>query len=380
MATSAKPNKTLLAIWENLPLRLTAHYAALAIGCLAVAPFLPRDANGALTGPIARLIGGADGVDAAVGFEAKRSVAAAAISPTHVSDVVISTTVAVLSAVLLTLPIAWTYMYARKKKGYQQALVQSLLILPVVVTGIVILVQNSIALAFGLGAIVAAVRFRTNIEDSKDAAFIFAAMAIGLACGVELAAAGILSLLFNIVVIALWYTDFGRTPPNLEGEMAKRRLERAMAVANRTGAFVARMDEEVLKALAPEQLEALAQRAQRRKKKLTGERTTEERAVASTPATVSAPPPDPGPQVLHVLTREPDAARGAVEALLGEYLAEWRFLRVTPEGTDGVQRIEYLGRLAADTIPQQVLYDVRTRSAPHVMRCELKPKGPADDA
>ena len=377
MADAAKPNKAWLAFWEHLPLRLGAWYAFLGGAAATIWPFLPRDAAGHLTGPMARLVGGSVGFDATVGVGrqgADEAIRAAAAR--DVGDVVVATTVAVLAAVCLTLPVAWTYMYARRTKGYQQALVQSLLILPVVVTGIVILVQDSLALAFGLGAIVAAVRFRTSIDDSKDASFIFAVMAIGLACGVELAVGAVMSLLFNAVMIGLWYTDFGRVPPNLEGEMAQRRLERALAVANRTGAFVARMDEEVLKALAPEQLEALALRARRRRKKLLGEATTEERATGPG---ASAPAAD-AEQVLVVVTRDPDATRPVVEALLNEYLAEWRLLRVVPDGADGAQRIEYLGRLAPSTIPQQVLYDVRTRSTPHVMRCELKPRGPGDDA
>jgi len=237
MADAAKPNKAWLAFWEHLPLRLGAWYAFLSGAAATIWPFLPRDAAGHLTGPMARLVGGSVGFDATVGVGrqgADEAIRAAAAR--DVGDVVVATTVAVLAAVCLTLPVAWTYMYARRKKGYQQALVQSLLILPVVVTGIVILVQDSLALAFGLGAIVAAVRFRTSIDDSKDASFIFAVMAIGLACGVELAVGAVMSLLFNAVMIGLWYTDFGRVPPNLEGEMAQRRLERALAVANRTGA------------------------------------------------------------------------------------------------------------------------------------------------
>lgn len=380
VAESTKPNKAWLSFWENLPLRIGAWYALLGIGGAAIWQVLPRDASGHITGPVSRLVGGASGVDAAVGFSKDAATAAmTSANPKDVGDVIVTTTVAVLAAICLTLPVAWTYMFARQKKGFQQALVQSLLILPVVVACIVILVQNSVALAFGLGAIVAAVRFRTSIDDSKDASFIFACMAIGLACGVELGAAAVLSVLFNLVVIGLWYTDFGRAPANLEGEMAQRRLERALAVANRTGAFVARMDDEVLKALGPDQLEALALRAKRRKKKLTGESTTEERVVVTKAPAPAEPPPD-AEQVLRVFSRDPDAARATVEALLGEYLAEWRFLRVVPDGADGVQRLEYLGRLAPNTIPQQVLYDVRTRSTPHVMRCELKPRGPGDDA
>jgi hypothetical protein len=370
--TDSKPNKTWLAFWENLPLRLTAYYAVLLGGSSAVIAMLPRDETGRLTGAVGRLMGGSAGGDNSLsvdGGSAKELLAASAsqLASHSATEVVISTTIAVLAAVALTTPVAWTYMFSRQKKGYSQPLVQSLLILPVVVTGIVILVQNSLALAFGLGAIVAAVRFRTNIEDSKDAAFIFLAMAVGLACGVELPVAATLSVLFNVVVMVLWYNDFGRAPANLEGEMAKRRLDRALAIANRTGAFVARMDEEVLKALAPEQLEALASRAQRRKAKLTGEKANTAENAAD------------APQVLRVHTRDPDAARPVVEPLLNDYLTDWRFLRAVPAG-EGVYRLEYLGRLAANIIPAQVLYDVRTKSTPHVMRCELQPKGPGDDA
>jgi hypothetical protein len=42
-------------------------------------------------------------------------------------------------------------------------------------------------------------------------------------------------------------------------------MERALATANRTGMFVAKLDEEVLDNLAPEQLEAIADRAWRRR-------------------------------------------------------------------------------------------------------------------
>lgn len=364
----ARPNRAWLGFWQNLPLRLVAYYSLIAGVVAAVTPFLPRDTSGRVAGPVGRLIGGSADVDQALVGAGRGSAAAAMAAPGGLTEVAASTLIAISAAVLFTLPVAWVYMFARKKKGYQQALVQSLLILPVVVTGIVILVQHSLALAFGLGAIVAAVRFRTNIEDSKDAAFIFAAMAIGLACGVELPVAALLSACFNAVMIALWVTDFGASPANLEGDLARRRLDRALAIANRTGAFIARMDEEVLKSLAPEQLEALATRARRRREKLVGE-----------PATTGERPPSPN-LVVRVLTRDPEAARPLVEPVLHGHLAEWRYLRALPAGADGVAALEYAGRLSDATIPQQVLYDVRTRGAPHVIRCELEPRGSGDDA
>ena len=53
------------------------------------------------------------------------------------------------------------------------------------VTGIVLVVSNSLALAFSLGGVVAAVRFRTNLSDARDVVFIFLAIAVGFAGGVQ---------------------------------------------------------------------------------------------------------------------------------------------------------------------------------------------------
>jgi uncharacterized membrane protein YhiD involved in acid resistance len=362
----SRPPKWWLAIWENVVLRLAVYYALVATAAWGIYTQLPKGPDGRPSGAFGELFGGRQGIDTAVGLGKADAVLSA---PT--AQVAWTALLAIVAAISLALPIAWTYMFSRQKKGYQQSLVQSILILPIVVAGVVVLVKHSLALAFGLGAIVAAVRFRTSVDDSKDAAFIFLSMAIGVACGVEVVVGAVLSVAFNVVALALWYTDFGRTPARLEGEMAQRRLERAMAIANRTGAFVARLDDEVLKALAPEQLEAIADRAKRRKRKLEGTTTTEERAVrGARPPTPHGGVPTVGDQVLRITTRDVPAARGAVEALLGEYLEDWRFDREIP-GTDGTHQLLYVGRLASSTIPQQVLYDVRTRSTPHVMRCEL---------
>ncbi len=127
------------------------------------------------------------------------------------------------------------------------------------VAGVVLLVKNSVALAFSLGGIVAAVSFRNTLRDTKDAVCIFLATAVGLAAGVQvMSAAAVMSFLFNIVILIFWYTDFGRAPAHLGGPGAARRLERSRALANRTGAFVSMLDREILRSMTPEQLEAIA--------------------------------------------------------------------------------------------------------------------------
>ena len=148
------------------------------------------------------------------------------------------------AAILLSLPVAWIYQLTRAKKGYQQSVVQLMIILPLVVSGVVILVKNSVALAFSLGGIVAAVRFRNSLDDSKDAVYVFLATGVGLAAAVDIPVATVISLLFNITVMWLWYTDFGNSPIELEGSIAAKRLRRAKAMA-RTGTFVAQIDNEV---------------------------------------------------------------------------------------------------------------------------------------
>ena len=44
--------------------------------------------------------------------------------------------VAMLAAVLLSVPVAWVYLLTRAKRGYQQSVVQLLIVLPTVVAGI----------------------------------------------------------------------------------------------------------------------------------------------------------------------------------------------------------------------------------------------------
>ena len=177
----------------------------------------------------------------------------------------VTTALCMIGSFLLMLPVTWVYILTRQKKGFRQSVVQTLIILPIVVSGVVLLVKNSVALAFSLGGIVAAVSFRNTLRDTKDAVYIFLAIAVGLASGVQvMSAAAVMSFIFNVVILIFWYTDFGRAPAHLEGPRAARRLERSLALANRTGAFVSQLDREILKSMSPEQLQALVQRARRR--------------------------------------------------------------------------------------------------------------------
>jgi phosphotransferase system glucose/maltose/N-acetylglucosamine-specific IIC component len=79
-----------------------------------------------------------------------------------------------------------------------------------VVTGIVIVVQNSLALAFSLAGIAGAVRFRNSLKSSGDALFILLAVGVGLSAGigaVELAA--VMSVMLSYCFTFLWMAEYG---------------------------------------------------------------------------------------------------------------------------------------------------------------------------
>src|SRR4029434_1428817 len=118
--------------------------------------------------------------------------------------------VAIIGALITSLPVTWVYMATRTSDEYDQSIISTILILPSVVTSIVVVVQHSLALAFALGGIAGAVRFKNSLKSSGDALYILLSVGIGLASGigaVELAL--VMSLAFNYCFMALWISEYG---------------------------------------------------------------------------------------------------------------------------------------------------------------------------
>ncbi|WP_118856581.1 DUF4956 domain-containing protein [Sphingomonas mesophila] len=118
--------------------------------------------------------------------------------------------VAILGALMSALPVSWMYMATRTDEEYDQSLISSILILPVVVTSIVIVVQNSLALAFALGGIAGAVRFKNSLKSSGDALYILLSVGMGLASGIgAVELAFVMAMAFNIIFLILWVSEYG---------------------------------------------------------------------------------------------------------------------------------------------------------------------------
>jgi hypothetical protein len=117
-----------------------------------------------------------------------------------------------VGALIVTVPISWTYFITSRARRIDQSFLQTIIILPVVVTGIAMIVVNSIALAFSLAGVVAAVRFRFTLDQPSDAMYIFVAIGIGLAAGIgAVTIAAVISFTFVIATLVIWKLEYGKT-------------------------------------------------------------------------------------------------------------------------------------------------------------------------
>jgi hypothetical protein len=62
---------------------------------------------------------------------------------------------------------------------------QTIVLVGVTVALIMVIIGSDIARAFALVGAMSIVRFRTPLKDSRDLVFVFAAIAVGMACGVQ---------------------------------------------------------------------------------------------------------------------------------------------------------------------------------------------------
>ena len=126
--------------------------------------------------------------------------------------------IALALAFWVTLPLTWLYRWTRPRKKYNQSFVHTLLVIPIAISLVVFLVKDSIALAFSLAGIVAAVRFRTSLEEPMDSVYLLMAIGIGLAAGTQLILVAYLaSVVFVIVTLGVWKSNFGAQPEILSG-------------------------------------------------------------------------------------------------------------------------------------------------------------------
>jgi hypothetical protein len=224
------------------------------------------------------------------------------------TDVVLAAVVAMVGAHLLAVPIAHVYRMTRHRHEYDPAVTETILVLPAVVAGIVIVVQGSLALSFSLVGVAAAVRFRSNLKDTNDAVFIFFAIALGVAAGVHGLDLGVaLCLVFCATILVVSRRPYGARPAPLA------------ATARKHG------------------------------------RPGDDGGSVLSPGLYEPVVPREGIVTVHAANAERiDEARGAVEARLAEDAKHWGPARTAPRA-NGEPSLEYRVRLRKRSDPRALL-------------------------
>jgi len=254
------------------------------------------------------------------GFSVPSGNSAASGTAVSVSGV-LRAAAAMLGALVLAIPVAWVYLITRRRKGFAQSVVHTILMLPLAVAGTMVLVQNSIPLAFSLAGL-AVLRFRNTLDDTKDAIYLFVATGIGISSAAHALDVGLaLSFLFSSTAVVLWWTDLGRTPAKLKARLTLEKL-----------------------------------------------RETREMRI---PVPADGLPADPWNAVLRVHASNSDEAQSAVESVLRESAKRWELTGITP-GEHGFQQIEYVVRLKPSIARGSLLNSLRARGAPNVIGAEFR--------
>jgi hypothetical protein len=305
---------------DNVVVRLGLYYLAVFALFAGLAELFPSIAEYAtlerlrVVGGAQDLLGGEGGaaIDNVYGTEALLRL-----------DRTVPVVASMLGALALSLPVAWVYTWTHPNEKTMKAVARALLMLPLAIAFVVFLVKGSLALAFSLAGIVAAVRFRTSLSDPGDAVFMFVGIGIGLSAGVQLLSVAFLaSVIFTSVTLAMWRTRFAEDPPRLEG----LRLCPAEMVGSHpsfdptTGA--------------------------RRKSNGEGSET-----------------------VFSVQSTDPGQVARLTELVFGRYAKEWRLNRVT-DGEGGSWLLEFSVRLKKGVHPATVEEAIRGSGGQPIVRVE----------
>lgn len=84
---------------------------------------------------------------------------------------------------VLTAALAGVYRHTHRGTSYSQSFAQTLVVMGMVTAVIMLIIGSNIARAFSLIGALSVIRFRNAVKETRDVAFMFVAMAVGMACG-----------------------------------------------------------------------------------------------------------------------------------------------------------------------------------------------------
>lgn len=124
---------------------------------------------------------------------------------------------------LLNLLIGTVYKSTYRGTRYSQDYVHTLVIIGTVTTILIMVVSGSLEIAFGMFAAFSLIRFRRNLGQSRDLAFVFFAMATGMVVGARMYSEALISTAV-ISSVAYILTMTGAFAPNRASHQLRVRV------------------------------------------------------------------------------------------------------------------------------------------------------------
>ncbi|MBI9070360.1 MAG: DUF4956 domain-containing protein [Melioribacteraceae bacterium] len=124
-------------------------------------------------------------------------------------DMLANIVVSFICGVIISLFYRWSY----KGPGYSISFLNSIVVLSMITSVVIMVIGNNLARAFGLVGAMSIIRFRTAVKDTIDIVFIFFSLSIGMAAGVGLKVMALSSTMF-IGLILLFLTNVNIMAPS----------------------------------------------------------------------------------------------------------------------------------------------------------------------
>jgi len=115
-----------------------------------------------------------------------------------------------VTASVLNLALAWVYTLTHSGHGYSRSYVHTIVFVGITISLIMLIIGSNIARAFALVGAMSIIRFRNPVKDPRDIAFMFMAMAIGMAAGTKFYLFAVIFTAFiSFVAVAMHSYGFG---------------------------------------------------------------------------------------------------------------------------------------------------------------------------
>jgi len=113
-------------------------------------------------------------------------------------------------AFALSMAIVWLWRKTHKGLSYSQSFAFTIAMLGPLASTVMIIVQNNLIGAFALLGAFSLIRFRTIIKETRDVAFLFFSLTVGVAVGTNnYTIAIIATIVISAIILALYRMNFG---------------------------------------------------------------------------------------------------------------------------------------------------------------------------